>query len=95
MRHKAKVDLWFAIAIVFAIVVPVAQEHYWIALPSVLILVTCCCPQSYETTAQGLVRGLQVLGVVEDSKEGTLTLIMGWSAATAEATKKIDSEKQK
>ena len=33
---------------------PVAQEHYWIALPPVLILVTCCCPQSYETTAQGL-----------------------------------------
>ena len=54
MRHKAKIDLWFAIAIVFAIVVPVAQEHYWIALPPVLILVTCCCPQSYETTAQGL-----------------------------------------
>ena len=54
MRHKAKIDLWFAIAIVFAVVVPVAQEHYWIALPPVLILVTCCCPQSYETTTQGL-----------------------------------------
>ncbi len=48
--------------------------------------------QKFESTAQGLVRGLQVLGVVEDAKNKRYTLVMGWSAKTANATKKVQAD---
>jgi hypothetical protein len=54
MRHQAKIDWWIAAAIMVAIVLPAAEEHYWIAALPLLILLSCCVPQSYETTSTGL-----------------------------------------
>ena len=54
MHHKAKVDWWIAVAVVIAVVVPAAQEQYWIAPLPLLILLTCCAPQFYQTTSEGL-----------------------------------------
>jgi hypothetical protein len=49
--------------------------------------------QQFKAKSKGLVRGLQVLGVVQDAKDQTLTLVMGWSAQTAAATKQIEAGK--
>lgn len=54
MQYKAKVDWWIAAAVMIAVVVPAAQEQYWIAPLPLLILLTCCAPQSYRTTPEGL-----------------------------------------
>jgi hypothetical protein len=48
----------------------------------------------YETVAEGLVRGLQVLHFEVDGENKTYTLVMGWHADTAEGTKKIDRDMQ-
>lgn len=50
--------------------------------------------QTFQTRAKGLVRGLQVLGVDVDSKNKVYTLVMGWSAKTANATKRVQADLQ-
>jgi len=55
MYHKAKIDWWIAMAVMVAVVVPSAQEQYWVAALPLLILFSCCLPQSYQTTAGGLI----------------------------------------
>jgi hypothetical protein len=42
-----------------------------------------------ETIAEGLVRGLQVIHTEVSDKDKTLTIVYGWDAKTAEATKKV------
>jgi hypothetical protein len=54
MHHKAKIDWWIAAAVMIAVVLPAAQEQYWVAPLPLLILLTCCAPQSYQTTQDGL-----------------------------------------
>ena len=54
MTHHAKVDVYILAAIALAIVVFLMGD-YWIAGPILLVLLLCAYPQSYETTARGLV----------------------------------------
>ncbi|MGO9261896.1 MAG: PH domain-containing protein [Bryobacteraceae bacterium] len=54
MHHKAKIDWWIAAAVMIAVVVPAAQEQYWVAPLPLLILLSCCAPQSYQTMPDGL-----------------------------------------
>ena len=54
MTHHAKVDVYILAAIALAIVVFLMWD-YWIAGPILLVLLLCAYPQSYETTARGLV----------------------------------------
>jgi len=54
MHHKAKIDWWIAAAVMVATVVPAAQGQYWIAPLPLLILLTCCAPQFYQTTSEGI-----------------------------------------
>jgi hypothetical protein len=54
MHHNAKIDWWIAAAVMIAVVVPAAQEQYWVAPLPLLILLSCCAPQSYQTTPDGL-----------------------------------------
>ena len=53
MTHQSKVDVYILAAIVLAIVVFIMGD-YWIAGPILLVLLLCAYPQSYETTAKGL-----------------------------------------
>ncbi|MGA2269760.1 MAG: PH domain-containing protein [Bryobacteraceae bacterium] len=58
MTHQAKIDWWIAAAIVFAVIVLLVGVDYWIAGPVLLVLLICAYPQSYQTTADGLlIRG--------------------------------------
>jgi hypothetical protein len=58
MTHQAKMDWWMAAAIALAILVLLAGVNYWIAGPVLLVLLICAYPQSYKTTAEGLlIRG--------------------------------------
>jgi Bacterial PH domain len=54
MLHKAKVDWWIAVAVTIAVVVPAAQGQYWIAPLPLLILLSCCAPQFYQTNSEGI-----------------------------------------
>jgi hypothetical protein len=54
MHHKAKIDWWIVIAVTVGVLVPAAQGAYWVAPLPLLILLSCCAPQSYETMADGL-----------------------------------------
>ena len=54
MRHRAKIDWWIAVAVMVAIVVPAAEGQYLVAALPLLILLSCCLPQSYQTTSEGL-----------------------------------------
>lgn len=47
----------------------------------------------YETVAEGLVSGLQVLHVEVNGEDKLYTIVLGWDAATAKAAGKIDSGK--
>ena len=42
-----------------------------------------------ESIAEGLVRGLQLLHVEVSDKERTYTIVLGWDAKTAAATKQV------
>ncbi|HTS29865.1 MAG TPA: hypothetical protein VMH81_28535 [Bryobacteraceae bacterium] len=53
MTHHSKVDVYILAAIVMAIGVFLLGD-YWIAGPTLLILLLCAYPQSYVTTAKGL-----------------------------------------
>jgi len=58
MTHIAKFDWWSVAAIGFGVLVLLAGGNYWIAGPVLLVLALCAWPQSYVTTAHGLlVRG--------------------------------------
>jgi hypothetical protein len=46
----------------------------------------------YQTAAEGLVRGLQLLHKEVDSKGKKLTLVMGWDKGTSDRTKKIAAD---
>jgi hypothetical protein len=48
----------------------------------------------YESIAEGLVSGLQVLHVEVSGDDKTYTIVLGWDAATAKATGKIDGTKK-
>lgn len=48
--------------------------------------------QVFQTRAKGLVRGLQILGVDVDSKNKVYTLVLGWNAKTANATKRVRAD---
>jgi hypothetical protein len=54
MTHKSKVDVYILAAIALAIFVFLLGD-YWIAGPILLVLALCAYPQSYDTTAKGLV----------------------------------------
>jgi len=45
-----------------------------------------------ESVAEGVVRGLQLLHKEVSSKEKTCTVVMGWDAATSDATKKVKKD---
>lgn len=48
--------------------------------------------EKMESISEGLVRGLQMLHVEVNSDEKTYTIVMGWSAETAKATKKVSED---
>jgi hypothetical protein len=48
----------------------------------------------YELMAEGLVRGLQVLGVDVSEKNGTYTVVYGFTSAAADATQKVNGDVQ-
>jgi hypothetical protein len=48
----------------------------------------------YESIAEGLVSGLQLLHVEVSGDDKTYTLVLGWDAATARAAGKIDDTKE-
>jgi hypothetical protein len=48
----------------------------------------------YELVAEGLVRGLQFLGVDVSEKHGTYTVVYGFTSTAAEATQKVDGDVQ-
>ena len=54
MTYHSKVDVYVVAAIVLAIGVFLLGD-YWIAGPILLVLMLCAYPQSYQTTAAGLV----------------------------------------
>ena len=54
MTYKSKVDVYILAAITLAVFVFLLGD-YWIAGPILLVLALCAYPQSYETTAKGLV----------------------------------------
>jgi len=54
MTHKSKVDVYILAAITLAVFVFLLGD-YWIAGPILLVLALCAYPQSYETTAKGLI----------------------------------------
>ncbi len=54
MHHKAKIDWWIVAAVTVGVMVPAAQGQYLVALLPLLILLSCCAPQSYDTEAEGL-----------------------------------------
>jgi hypothetical protein len=45
-----------------------------------------------ESISEGLVRGLQVLYSEQHGKDKTYTLVMGWDAKTAAATKQVGQD---
>lgn len=55
MHHKAKIDWWIAVAVTIAVLLPASTQDYAVASLPLLILLSCCAPQSYQTTADGLV----------------------------------------
>ena len=54
MYHKAKIDWWIAVAVTIAVLLPASTQDYAVASLPLLILLCCCAPQSYQTTAEGL-----------------------------------------
>jgi hypothetical protein len=46
----------------------------------------------YESFAQGVVRGMQIVHVDVNAEDKQLTLVLGWDRATSEATKKVASD---
>jgi hypothetical protein len=48
----------------------------------------------YELVAEGLVRGLQLLGVDVSEKSGTYTVVYGFTSKAAEAVQKVDGDAQ-
>lgn len=54
MTHQSKIDVYILAAMLLAVFVFLLGD-YWIAGPILLILALCAYPQSYETTARGLV----------------------------------------
>ena len=55
MHHNAKIDWWIAVAVTVGVMVPAWHGQYGVAALPLLILLGCCAPQSYQTTAEGLV----------------------------------------
>ncbi len=54
MTYDAKFDWRLAGAIVAALASLLLGANYWIAGPVLMILLICAYPQSYQTTARGL-----------------------------------------
>ena len=54
MRHAAKIDWWIIVAVLTGTLVPVLSHVYWAGGLVLAILVVAIDPQSYETTAAGL-----------------------------------------
>jgi hypothetical protein len=54
MTHNAKLDVYILLAIVLGVILFLMGD-YWIAGPVLLVLFLCAYPQSYETSAEGLV----------------------------------------
>ena len=46
--------------------------------------------KKFESVAQGLIRGLQVLHFETNSKDDLYTLVVGWSAEDAKGTERLE-----
>jgi len=55
MTHSSTTNWWIVSAIAVCIAVLVLGANYWIVGPLLLNLMICAYPETYETTAKGLV----------------------------------------
>jgi hypothetical protein len=55
MTHSSSTNWWIVSAIAVSVLVLLLGANYWIVGPLLLNLMICAYPQTYETTAKGLV----------------------------------------